>query len=160
MQYVLIYGNLADGHTFVGPFEDYDAAQRYMSVEPSTVDIHIMELAAPASDEAEPPAMPRWLWAAPVKPVSECSIDELELSVRSYRCLLNCGIRTLGALVQYSRRDLMSIPNLGARSLRDIEEALEPTRLRLSKIDMGPPEYNPLKYNPSSEWQEEKVPHG
>lgn len=35
MQYVIVYGSLVDGYEFVGPFEDRQAAQRFIDGKPS-----------------------------------------------------------------------------------------------------------------------------
>lgn len=52
-------------------------------------------------------------------------IDELELSVRGHRCLVNEYIETVGDLVNKSDAELLRIPNFGRKSLREIHEALD-----------------------------------
>jgi hypothetical protein len=59
-------------------------------------------------------------------------IDELDLSVRSHNCLKSANIATVGDLVQWSGSNLLRIPNLGRRSLRDIIETLASMGLSLS----------------------------
>lgn len=52
------------------------------------------------------------------------SVEELELSVRSYNCLKNARIRTLGELVQKSESDLLKTRNFGRKSLNEIRDIL------------------------------------
>ena len=52
------------------------------------------------------------------------SVEELELSVRSYNCLRNAGIRTIGELVQKSEGDMLKTKNFGRKSLTEIREIL------------------------------------
>src|SRR5216683_2399421 len=48
------------------------------------------------------------------------SVDELELSVRSYNCLKNAGIKTIRDLVQRSEREMLATKNFGKKSLGEI----------------------------------------
>lgn len=48
------------------------------------------------------------------------SIDELELSVRSYNCLKRAGINTIGELCDRSEEDMRKIRNLGRKSMEEI----------------------------------------
>ena len=52
------------------------------------------------------------------------SIEELELSVRSFNCLKNAGIRTIGELIQRSETEMMTTKNLGRKSLDEIKDIL------------------------------------
>jgi len=52
------------------------------------------------------------------------SVDELELSVRSYNCLKNADIRTIRDLVQRSERDMLATKNFGKKSLNEIRDIL------------------------------------
>jgi DNA-directed RNA polymerase subunit alpha len=53
------------------------------------------------------------------------SVDELELSVRSYNCLKNANIRTIGELVQKSEAEMLKTKNFGRKSLNEIKEILQ-----------------------------------
>lgn len=53
------------------------------------------------------------------------SVDELELSVRSYNCLKNANIRTIRDLVQRSEREMLATKNFGKKSLNEIKEILQ-----------------------------------
>ncbi|PON19582.1 DNA-directed RNA polymerase subunit alpha [Candidatus Entotheonella serta] len=52
------------------------------------------------------------------------SVDELELSVRSYNCLKNANIRTIGELVQKNEAEMLKTRNFGRKSLNEIKEIL------------------------------------
>src|SRR5256714_3276461 len=52
------------------------------------------------------------------------SVDELELSVRSYNCLKNADIRTIRELVQKSEPEMLKTKNFGRKSLNEIKEIL------------------------------------
>jgi len=52
------------------------------------------------------------------------SVDELELSVRSYNCLKNANIRTIGELVTRSEAEMLKTKNFGRKSLNEIKEIL------------------------------------
>ncbi len=52
------------------------------------------------------------------------SVEELELSVRSYNCLKNANIQTIGELVQKSEAEMLKTKNFGRKSLNEIKEIL------------------------------------
>lgn len=62
--------------------------------------------------------------------ILEMSIDELDLSVRSYNCLKRAGINTIGDLTSKTTEEMMKVRNLGRKSLDEVEEKL--ARLNLS----------------------------
>jgi DNA-directed RNA polymerase subunit alpha len=59
------------------------------------------------------------------------TIDELDLSVRSYNCLKNAGIETVRDLVQKSESELLKTKNFGRKSLNEIKELLADMDLQL-----------------------------
>lgn len=59
------------------------------------------------------------------------SVGSLILTMRAENCLRAGGIKTLGELLQCSRNNLMRIPNLGKRTLIEIEEMLANLNLKL-----------------------------
>jgi DNA-directed RNA polymerase subunit alpha len=64
------------------------------------------------------------------------SVDELELSVRSYNCLKNANIRTIGELVTKSEAEMLKTKNFGRKSLNEIKEILAGMGLALGmKVD-------------------------
>jgi len=52
------------------------------------------------------------------------SVEELELSVRSYNCLKNADIKTIGDLVQKTEAEMLKTKNFGRKSLNEIKEIL------------------------------------
>ena len=52
------------------------------------------------------------------------SVDEMELSVRSYNCLKNANISSIGDLVQKTEADMLRTKNFGRKSLNEIKEIL------------------------------------
>ncbi len=52
------------------------------------------------------------------------SVEELELSVRSYNCLKNANITTIRELVQKTEQDMLKTKNFGRKSLNEIKEIL------------------------------------
>jgi len=64
------------------------------------------------------------------------SVDEMELSVRSYNCLKNANIRTIGDLVQRTEAEMLKTKNFGRKSLNEIKEILAGMGLSLGmKLD-------------------------
>ncbi|MBP8714473.1 MAG: DNA-directed RNA polymerase subunit alpha [Lachnospiraceae bacterium] len=61
----------------------------------------------------------------------EMSIDELELSVRSYNCLKRAGINTVQELISKSPEDMMKVRNLGRKSLEEVLAKLKDLGLEL-----------------------------
>ncbi len=67
--------------------------------------------------------------------VLEMSIDELELSVRSYNCLKRAGINTVEELTNKTSEDMMKVRNLGRKSLDEVLAKLKELGLQLNPID-------------------------
>jgi DNA-directed RNA polymerase subunit alpha len=59
------------------------------------------------------------------------SVEELELSVRSYNCLKNANIRTIRDLVQKTEAEMLKTKNFGRKSLNEIKEILHTMGLSL-----------------------------
>lgn len=57
--------------------------------------------------------------------VLEMTIEELDLSVRSFNCLKRAGINTVGDLINKSEDDMMKVRNLGKKSLEEVIHKLE-----------------------------------
>ena len=85
------------------------------------------------------------------------SVEELELSVRSYNCLKNANIQTIGELVQKTEAEMLKTKNFGRKSLNEIKEILASMGLSLGmKIDEhgnavpgAPPQPAPALGSPS-----------
>ena len=65
----------------------------------------------------------------------EMSIEELDLSVRSYNCLKRAGINTVQELTDKSMADMMEVRNLGRKSLEEIENKIDALGLSFRKED-------------------------
>lgn len=66
------------------------------------------------------------------------SVEELELSVRSYNCLKNANIRTIRELVQKSEPEMLKTKNFGRKSLNEIKDILASMGLSLG-MKLEPP---------------------
>ncbi|MGE4282922.1 MAG: DNA-directed RNA polymerase subunit alpha [Clostridia bacterium] len=64
--------------------------------------------------------------------VLEMTIEELDLSVRSYNCLKRAGINTVEDLINRSEDDMMKVRNLGRKSLEEVVQKLEALGLGLT----------------------------
>ncbi len=67
--------------------------------------------------------------------VLEMTIEELDLSVRSYNCLKRAGINTVEELASKSEDDMMKVRNLGKKSLEEVKVKLEELDLTLRSND-------------------------
>ncbi len=66
------------------------------------------------------------------------SVEELELSVRSYNCLKNANIRTIRELVAKTEAEMLKTKNFGRKSLNEIKEILHTMGLSLGmRVDAG-----------------------
>ncbi|MBE3100676.1 MAG: DNA-directed RNA polymerase subunit alpha [Firmicutes bacterium] len=65
--------------------------------------------------------------------VLEMTIEELDLSVRSYNCLKRAGINTVQELTQKSEEEMMKVRNLGRKSLEEVRQKLEALDLGLKQ---------------------------
>ncbi len=67
--------------------------------------------------------------------VLEMTVEELDLSVRSYNCLKRAGINTVEELTQKTAEDMMKVRNLGKKSLEEVQQKLGDLGLSLRKSD-------------------------
>lgn len=65
----------------------------------------------------------------------EMTIEELELSVRSFNCLKRAAINTVEELTHRSEEDMMKVRNLGKKSLDEVKHKLEELGLSLKQSD-------------------------
>jgi DNA-directed RNA polymerase subunit alpha len=69
------------------------------------------------------------------------SVEELELSVRSYNCLKNANIRTIRELVQKTEAEMLKTKNFGRKSLNEIKDILQTMGLSLGmRLDQPTPQ--------------------
>jgi DNA-directed RNA polymerase subunit alpha len=94
------------------------------------------------------------------------SVEELELSVRSYNCLKNANIQTIGELVQKTEAEMLRTKNFGRKSLNEIKEILSNMGLGLGmRIDAHgrlvapPPQPGGMvpDYGPDDDGQQESI---
>ena len=65
--------------------------------------------------------------------ILETSIADLDLSVRSYNCLMRAGIKDVKDLISKSEEEMMKVRNLGRKSLKEVKEKLEELGLSLNR---------------------------
>jgi len=93
------------------------------------------------------------------------SVEELELSVRSYNCLKNANIQSIGELVQKTEAEMLRTKNFGRKSLNEIKEILANMNLSLGmRIDAHgrlvapPPQAGGMQdFGPEDEGQQESA---
>jgi len=64
--------------------------------------------------------------------VLEMTIEELDLSVRSFNCLKRAGINTVGDLISRTEEDMMKVRNLGRKSLEEVINKLSAMGLAMA----------------------------
>ena len=67
--------------------------------------------------------------------ILEMTIEELDLSVRSYNCLKRAGINTVEDLTNKTEDEMMKVRNLGRKSLEEVVQKLEALGLKLALIE-------------------------
>ena len=65
----------------------------------------------------------------------EMTIEELDLSVRSYNCLKRAGIQTVDELTQKTEDEMMRFRNLGKKSLKEVKDKLIELGLGFKSFD-------------------------
>lgn len=68
--------------------------------------------------------------------VLEMTIEELDLSVRSFNCLKRAGINTVEDLISRTEDDMMKVRNLGRKSLEEVINKLDSLGFTLSKEEV------------------------
>ena len=63
------------------------------------------------------------------------TIEELDLSVRSYNCLKRAGINTVQELTERTIEDMMKVRNFGKKSLEEVEKKLSDLGLSLRESE-------------------------
>ena len=76
----------------------------------------------------------------------DIKIEELDLSIRSYNCLMRYGFKTVKDIANTTKEDMMKVRNLGKKSLREIEKKLAEYGLTF-KDEKPITEYNHTDYN-------------
>lgn len=113
----------------LGPDEAVSLAAKVLS-EHLSVFINLSDDAATTEVMAEPVDDHK-------KKALDMSIDELELSVRSYNCLKRAGINTVQELCSKTPDEMMKVRNLGKKSLDEVLEKLKELGLKLNTGNGG-----------------------
>ena len=93
--------------------------------------IERLQLFAELSDETNPQELVETKEENRKDKVLEMTIEELELSVRSFNCLKRASINTVGDLVNKSPEDMMKVRNLGKKSFDEVKAKLQSLGLDL-----------------------------
>ena len=67
--------------------------------------------------------------------ILDMSIEELDMSVRSFNCLKRAGIDTVGDLTNRTEEDMIKVRNLGKKSLEEVIQKLQSLGLSLKRSD-------------------------
>ena len=67
----------------------------------------------------------------------QMTIDELDLSVRSFNCLKRANINTVEDLISKTGEDMMKVRNMGKKSLDEVQKKLEMMGLSLASEESG-----------------------
>ena len=90
---------------------------------------------ADLSDDTDQPIMIEEEKESSKDKTLETTIEELELSVRSFNCLKRAGINTVGDLINKSPEDMMKVRNLGKKSFDEVKAKLVSLGLDLTPSD-------------------------
>lgn len=101
-----------------------------LGMPPEEMDANVLAQALPTPD-ATKPAPPRIQLPPGREDLLSRSVADLELSVRSRRCLQRLSVHTLGDLLNYSEADLLATRNFGQTSLSEIRAKLAPLGVAL-----------------------------
>lgn len=132
-------------NTRVGNVTDYDKLSLEVWTDGTILPAEAVSLAAKIisehmslfvdlSDEAREPILKEKEESQKVK-VLETTIEELDLSVRSYNCLKRAGINTVQDLTAKTENDMMKVRNLGRKSLEEVIAKLDAMELSLANED-------------------------
>ena len=138
--------NYAVENTRVGQMTDYDKLtielwtnktinpKEALSLSAKIMSEHL-NLFIDLSDEAKKPEIMIEKEETRKEKVLEMTIEELDLSVRSFNCLKRAGINTVEDLINRTEEDMMKVRNLGRKSLEEVINKLNTLGLALKKED-------------------------
>ena len=131
-------------NTRVGNITDYDkltikvktngtiSAKEAISLAAKVLNEHL-KLFIEMSDEAQKAEVMVERAEVKKEKVLEMTIEELDLSVRSFNCLKRAGIDTVEDLIDRTEDDMMKVRNLGRKSLEEVMQKLSSLNLSLKK---------------------------
>ncbi|MGN0649216.1 MAG: DNA-directed RNA polymerase subunit alpha [Oscillospiraceae bacterium] len=94
-----------------------------------------LQLFADLSEETAPAELMTEKEESSKNKILEMTIDDLELSVRSFNCLKRAGINTVDDLINRSEEDMLKVRNLGKKSFEEVKAKLNSLGLDLSPSD-------------------------
>lgn len=130
-------------NTRVGQITDYDklilevwtdgtiSAKEAISLAAKLLNEHL-NLFIDLSEETIPDTMMVEKEDSGKEKLLEMTIEELDLSVRSFNCLKRAGINTVNDLIEKSEEEMMKVRNLGKKSFEEVKEKLNSLGLDLS----------------------------
>ena len=133
-------------NTRVGNSIDYDkltikvqtngtiAAEEAVSLAAKVLNEHL-KLFIDMSDEAKNKEIMVERAEVKKEKVLEMTIEELDLSVRSFNCLKRAGIDTVEDLISRTEEDMIKVRNLGRKSLEEVIQKLHSLGLDLKKVE-------------------------
>jgi len=143
--YTPVYNvNYTVDNTRVGNITDYDkltleiltngtiSAKDAISLGAKILNEHL-NLFVDLSDEAKKEAIMVEREETIKEKVLEMTIEELDMSVRSFNCLKRAGIDTVEDLINRTEEDMIKVRNLGKKSLEEVKEKLHSLGLELKK---------------------------
>ena len=125
--------NMTVQNTRVGQVTDYDKLTLDVWTKGTLLPDEAVSLAAKVSEVAQSAEVMIEKEDDEKEKVLEMSIDELELSVRSYNCLKRAGINTVEELTNKTPEDMMKVRNLGRKSLEEVLAKLKELNLELNQ---------------------------
>lgn len=138
--------NFSVQNTRVGNITDYDKltlelttngvtnAREAVSLAAKILSDHL-QLFVELSDEAKNTEVMVESKEAVREKVLDMTIEELDMSVRSFNCLKRAGIDTVEDLINRTEEDMMKVRNLGKKSLEEVIKKLNSLGLSLKKSD-------------------------
>ena len=124
--------NVTVQNTRVGQVTDYDKLTIDVYTNGSLVPDEAVSLAAENAQRAEVMSTKE---DDKKDVILDMSIDELELSVRSYNCLKRAGINTVKELTNKTPDEMMKVRNLGRKSLEEVLAKLKELDLQLNQAE-------------------------
>ena len=133
-------------NTRVGQITDYDkltlecwtdgtiTAQEAVSLAARVMSEHLMQFIALSAEGLQAEIMVEKSEGGKEKAL-EMTIEELDLSVRSFNCLKRAGINTVEDLINKSEAEMMKVRNLGRKSLEEVVAKLDSLGFKFSKDD-------------------------
>ena len=132
----VVKANYSVENTRVGQITDYDkltlevwtngviTANEAMSIGARILIDHLELFVGLADDVSRPVMVEPGKDAIRNKGLGEITIEDLDLSVRSFNCLKRAGIHTVGDLVGKSESEMMKVRNLGRKSFEEVMQKL------------------------------------